>query len=112
MNDEPFEIPDTTIIDGHAYATGVSGTTEIHCHELSDKERSMDLKPGDTLRPRFEVRMGFALFGHWNLHRKSNNPFDPRFDDNYAIGTGDTEAEALESLVREISSTADSLWAF
>ena len=52
MNDIPFEIPETYIIEGHAYATGVSGTTDIHGHERSDKERMKDLQPGDTRRPK------------------------------------------------------------
>lgn len=112
MNDIPFEIPETYIIEGHAYATGVSGTTDIHCHERSDKERMMDLKPGDTRRPKFEVRMGFALFGSYNEHRKSDNPFDERFNDNYVKGEGNTEKEAVADLCREVNSTANSLWEF
>lgn len=112
MNDEPFEIPDTYIIDGHAYGTGVSGTTEIHCHERSDKERMMDLKPGDLRRPKFEVRMGIALIGYHNENRRSENPFHPHFDDNFIRAEGNTELEAVENLVKEVSSTANSLWEF
>lgn len=112
MNDEPFEIPETYIIDGHAYATGVAGTTDIHCHELSDKERMMDLKPGDTRRHKFEVRMGFAVFGNYNESRASDNPFHPEFEDNYVTGRGNTVEEALADLCKEVSSTADSLWEF
>lgn len=112
MNEEPFEIPDTYIINGHAYATGVSGTTEIHCHERSDKERMMDLKPGDLRRPKFEVRMGIALIGYHNENRRSDNPFHEHFDDNFVKAEGNTELEAVANLVKEINSTADSLWAF
>ena len=112
MNEEPFEIPDTTIIDGHAYATGIAGTTPIHCHERSDKERMMGLKPGDMRRPKFEARMGFAVFGSYNKDRKSDNPFSPEFNDNYARAEGNTEVEAIENLVKEVSSTANSLWEF
>lgn len=110
--DQPFEIPDTYIIDGHAYATGVSRTTEIFCHERSDKERMMDLKPGDMRRPKFEVRMGIAMIGYYNRERRYDNPFHPNFDDNYVKGEGNTELEAVESLVKEVCSTADSLWEF
>jgi len=112
MNDKPFEIQNTYIIDGHAYATGVSGTTEIFCHERSEKERMMDLKPGDLRRPKFEVRMGIALFGYNNENRRSDNPFHEHFDDNYVKGEGNTEKEALAELCREVSSTANSLWEF
>lgn len=110
LEETPFEIPDTYIIDGHAYATGVSGTTEIHCHERGDKERMMDLKPGDMRRPKFEVRMGIALFGCCNDERQSDNPFHEDFNDNFVRGEGSTEEEAVANLCKEVCSTANSLW--
>ena len=70
----------------------------------------MDLKPGDLRRPKFEVRQGFALFGSYNDQRKSDNPFHPDFNDNYARAEGHSEVEAVANLVKEINSTADSLW--
>ena len=56
--------------------------------------------------------MGFALFGSYNEHRKSDNPFDERFNDNYVKGEGNTEKEAVADLCREVNSTANSLWEF
>jgi hypothetical protein len=114
----PFEIPETRIIntgDLRVGALAVHGTTPIHIHELSDKERVMDLKPGDARRPKFEVRTGIAIFGSCNMDTEGfekcgYNPFHPDFQDNYAKGFGNTEEEALAALAADVHETGESLW--
>jgi hypothetical protein len=105
--DEP--VPDTRIIKpGETCgALAVQGITEIYLRELSDKERTMDLKPGDLRRPKFEVRTGIAIFGHYNSGEAIENPFHPMFRNNWASGTGNTEEEALESLLADIRGTSE-----
>ncbi len=110
LEDEP--VPDTRIIrPGETCgALACQGVTEIYLHELDDKERVMDLKPGDLRRPRYEVRVGIALFGSY--HRDENgieNPFHPMYRNNYASGTGNTEEEALASLLADIRGTSEML---
>lgn len=109
LEDEP--VPDTRIIKpGETCgALAVQGITEIYLREFTDKERVMDLKPGDLRRPRYEVRVGFALFGGYNRENPQENPFHPRFQDNYASGTGNTEDEALDALVKDITGISETI---
>lgn len=64
----------------------------------------------------FEARVGFALMGMTNMEESEfeacgYNPFHPEFRDNYAIGKGSSEEEALADLESEMKKTGDSLWA-
>lgn len=106
---EDESLPDTRIIKpGETCgALAVQGITGIYLRELSDKERVMDLKPGDLRRPKFEVRVGFALFGSYNRENPVDNPFHPRFQDNWASGIGNTEEEACASLLADIRGTSE-----
>jgi len=105
-------LPDTRVLelDGYPAAMAVVGTTPVFLWELSDKERTMDLHSGDIRRPRFEVRTGVAIMGRWNERNPQSNPFHPDFRDNYASGTGNTEEEAVESLLNDIKGISDSLF--
>ena len=80
---------------------GVSGTTPVAVQMRDDGL--------------FEARVGIALLGYTNMTKEAlelcNNPFDPNFHDNYAVGIGRTEGQAIEKLKQDMKETADSLWA-
>lgn len=80
---------------------GVSGTTPVH------------LKVHDT--GDYEVRCGIALFGETNMTDEQfaachYNPFHPEFHDNYCVGKGKNEQEAIADLKENMKKTADSLF--
>lgn len=78
---------------------GVSGTTKLFVRQTGCQ---------------FEARIGIALLGSTNMpldELENSNPFDDNFQDNFAVGTGSTEAEALEDLMRDMNQTANSIWA-
>lgn len=63
----------------------------------------------------FEARMGFALFGYTNMNEEEfrasqYNPFHADFHDNYAVGKGSTQEEAIADLKRDVKSLHESLW--
>lgn len=105
-------LPDTRILDlnGYPAAMAVTPVSEVYLRELTDKERVMDLHPGDTRRPRFEIRCGVALMGRHNTENPQHNPFHPDYRDNYSSGTGNTEEEAVASLLDDIRGISDSLF--
>lgn len=115
MNEEPFEIPETTVINLHGHALGVSINSPIHIRELSNKERSMGLKPGDWLRQKYECRAVITLFGNSNMTDEelksiNYNPFHPDLEDNYCSGFGNTHEECLESLKKDMESISQTLF--
>lgn len=80
---------------------GVSGTTDVVLKKLDNGT--------------FEARCGFALLGQTNMDEAGfkacdSNPFHPEFHDNYAVGKGKTEAEALTNLKKDMHDVADTLW--
>lgn len=71
--------------------------------------------PFDIRRPLYEVRMGIAIFGNSNntdeeFEAVGHNPFHPDFNDNYAHGNGNTEEEALASMMEWMKGTSESLF--
>jgi hypothetical protein len=83
-------------------SVGISGTTKVFIVKHPDK--------------RFEARMGFSVMGTTNMNEDDfkacdYNPFHSKFWDNYAIGWGDTEEEAIEVLKKEIREMANDLFA-
>ena len=81
---------------------GVSGTTPCHLVQLNDNK--------------YEARMGFALMGATNMteeqfKRVDYDPFHPEFYDNYAVGIGATEEEAIENMKEFLCEVGESLWA-
>lgn len=81
--------------------TGVSATTGAALKRVGENA--------------WEARQGFALFGSANMtdaefEACGGDPFSPLFRDNYARGTGPTEAAAYAALVEDLRKTADGLW--
>lgn len=93
-------------MDGHVTVyrcshVGVSGTTAVHLKRLPDGT--------------YEARVGIAILGSTNMpwdDLKDANPFDDTFQDNFAVGVGASEEEAIADLKADIHKTADSIWAF
>lgn len=59
-------------------------------------------------------RQAVAIMGSFNMsdeYLRKTSPFDPRFQDNFIEGKGNTKEEALENMNKEMSSMSDSLWA-
>lgn len=86
-------------------AVGISGTTKVYVRKHPFK---------DTPRM-FEARVGFALMGSTNMTEAEfkacgYNPFHSKFNDNYAIGWGATEDEAIADLRRELSEMSNHLF--
>lgn len=82
---------------------GVAGITDVHIRRIGVDE--------------YEARVGIAIMGSTNMDEAGfeacgYNPFHEKFRDNWASGTGATEAEALDALKADMRQTADSLWAF
>lgn len=80
---------------------GVAGTTLCHIQQTEEG---------------FEARIGIALMGMSNLDEDGfkkcdYNPFHDKFYDNYCVGKGKTEEEAIEALKVDMKDMADSLWA-
>lgn len=79
---------------------GVAGTTAVHVKKLPDGT--------------YEARVGIAIMGSTNMpwdDLKDANPFDDSFQDNFALGMGKTEEEALADMKADMNKTADSIWA-
>lgn len=77
---------------------GVAGTTRVFVRKVADH---------------YVARVGIAIMGSTNRKDedlKDADPFDEHFNDNYAEGTGNTEAEAIEDLKRDIRETSETLW--
>lgn len=91
-------------MDGHVIIyqcshIGVSGTTQVHVKRLQNGT--------------YEARVGIAILGSTNMpwdDLKGANPFDDSFQDNFAVGIGDTEEAALSDLKSDMAKTADTLW--
>lgn len=84
-------------------ALGVSGTTKVFVRETVD----------DNNVPLFAARMGIALFGVTNRKDAAlseANPFDPDFNDNFAEGIGNTEAQALADLKKDVDDLSKMLF--
>lgn len=82
---------------------GVAGTTPVYVKRSEDGG--------------FIARCGIAIMGSTNMDEEGfkacdYNPFHDKFYDNFAEGSGATEAEALDALKADMHQTADSLWAF
>lgn len=80
---------------------GVAGTIDVVIKETADG---------------FEARCGIAILGHTNMDEQgfkncNHDPFHEEFYDNYAHGFGKTRDEAIENLKKDMSKTADSIWA-
>jgi hypothetical protein len=80
---------------------GISGTTDVVVKRLGDK---------------FEARCGIAIMGSTNMTdekiKRINDPFSEEWMDNYGVGFGDTEQEAIAALRVYMKSLSDSIWAF
>lgn len=89
---------------------GISGTTKVVvCHRQTARPRH-EGRP--EVRDIFEARVGIAIMGNCApTTTEDSDPFDHRFRDNYAVGFGTTEEEALEALRADMASTCDALWA-
>jgi hypothetical protein len=77
---------------------GVSGTTKCYV-KYSDGQ--------------YEARVGIAIMGNTNLpieELEDMNPFDDTFYDNYAVGLGNSKAEAIENMKVNMDEIAGSLW--
>ncbi len=82
----------------HCNIVGIAGTTPVvivqHVKDLV-----------------YEARVGIALLGQDNGGpERTKNPFDEQFRDNYAIGKGITEEEALEAMKKNMKNLAAPLW--
>lgn len=78
---------------------GVAGTTEVFTRQ----------NPGGG----WEARVGIAIMGVTNMkdeELEGANPFDEKFRDNYSIGMGATEQEALEALKKDMKDLSSALW--
>ena len=80
---------------------GIAGTTPVHVKQHDDGA--------------FEARCGFALIGAMNMTEAefaacNYDPFHDKFHDNYAVGKGDNEEQAISQLKANMKATADSLW--
>lgn len=80
---------------------GIAGTTPVHVIKHDNGT--------------FEARCGFSLIGATNMSEEEfaaceYNPFHEQFYDNYSVGKGADEAEALAELKTNMKATADSLW--
>lgn len=79
---------------------GVAGTTEVFTRQMKDGT--------------WEARVGIAIMGMTNMkdhELEGANPFDEKFRDNYSIGKGATEQEALDALKADMKSIAqDLMW--
>lgn len=78
---------------------GVAGTTAVHVKRLESGK--------------YEARVGIAIMGYTNMSwddLKDANPFNDSFQDNFAVGIGDTEEAALSDLKSDMAKTADTLW--
>lgn len=93
--------PDAMIVvDGQVtrmcFHIGVSGITDAVVKQLDDGT--------------FEARQGVSIFGSFNEKNETEDPFDPAFEDNFAIGTGPTREDALRALFDAKCKMADSLY--
>ena len=80
---------------------GIAGTTPVHVKQHDDGS--------------FEARCGFALMGATNMSDEefaacNYDPFSDKFFDNYAVGKGGSEEQAIDKLKASMKATADSLW--
>lgn len=80
---------------------GIAGTTPVHVIKHDNGT--------------FEARCGFALMGATNMSAEEfaacdYNPFNEKFHDNYSVGKGDDEEQAIAQLKSNMKTTADSLW--
>jgi len=80
---------------------GIVGTTAVHV-----KKHESGI---------FEARCGFSLMGETNMTSEEfaacgNDPFNENFFDNYAIGKGDNQEQAITQLKANMKACADSLW--
>lgn len=87
-------------------SVGISGTTKVYVRKHPFKATPMT----------FEARVGFAVMGTANMTDEEfkacdYNPFHSKFNDNYAIGWGATEKEAIEELRKELNEMSDGLFA-
>lgn len=73
---------------------GVSGSTQAFVRKLQDG--------------RYEARMGVALLG--SADPGTDCPFDEEFNDNYAVGFGASEDEALADMKADVKKLSNSLW--
>jgi hypothetical protein len=94
---------------------GFAGVTPVCIRELTDKERTMDLKPGEKRRPKLCARVGFAVMGSTNMYPEEfdacdHDPFHDKFEDNYVEAFGDTDEECVEELKNELNSFSGGLF--
>ena len=80
---------------------GISATTDRVIHRLDDG--------------RYEARIGVSIMGSTNMNESefkacNYNPFHDEFRDNYAVGVGITEAEAIQAMEKDGNNMAESLW--
>ena len=59
----------------------------------------------------FWCKQPIALFGMSSEDCAGLSPFDPKFHDPYVEGRGSTREEALINLEKDMSRTADMIWA-
>jgi len=83
---------------------GVAGTTDVHV-KLRKTQGGNDI---------YEARCGIALMGstqmdEWGFKACNYDPFHPEFLDNYCIGRGATQEEAIERLKEDMKDTANSI---
>lgn len=97
MNHDEYEIPETSKLE----VPHIHGSTEVHLRELSYKERTMDLHPGDTRRKRYVARVGLPGAGDTMLELCRWNPFHPRMNGGYAEGRGNTIEDAVAGMTVE-----------
>lgn len=88
------------IISYHCSHVGVAGTTDVKVKQADGK---------------FEARCGVAIMGSTQMDEDgfkacNYDPFHPKFYDNYAVGIGATEAEALEALKADMQSLSNLLF--
>lgn len=94
--------------DGHVVSAFFDGNMGVSC---TTQAHVMRIEGG-----KFEARVGFAIMGppqmtEAEFKRCGHNPFHPKFHDNFARATGETEADAIEKLGAELKSIGDMLWA-
>lgn len=59
-------------------------------------------------------RMPIAFMGSFNTseeYRKKHSPFEKGYQDNFVEGKGSTQEEAFNNMQKNLSETADMLWA-
>ena len=96
--------------------THVSEEVHIHCCSHVGVSGTTDVVTRQNSNGTWEARVGVSMIGTTNMEwediERINNPFSDEWEDNFARGTGATEAEAIDALKKDVQSLADSLWAF